>query len=201
MPLKPVKPVTLTGRFVRLEPIAERHRKGLRAAAADPAIWPGMAVDASTADGFATMMDQALAARADGSQLPFVVRRLADGRVVGSSRYLNIAPPHRRIEIGWTWYDSAVWGRAVNPDCKLLLLAHAFETLGAVRIELKCDARNTRSQRAILRMGAVREGVLRRHQATQHGFIRDTVMFSLLDDEWPSVRAGLETRLAAFAAA
>ena len=188
---------TLVGRFVRLEPIEERHRDGIRAAAADPAIWPYMPMDGSTERD--RMVDEALAARAAGSMLPFVVIRRADETIVGGSRYLNIAPEDRRLEIGWTWYAAEVQGGPVNPECKLLLLGHAFETLGAIRVELRCDARNDRSRAAILKLGAVQEGILRRHRLVQHGFMRDTVVFAILDNEWPAVKAGLEARLAAAA--
>lgn len=200
MPLKPVDPVTLTGRFVRLEPIEERHRAELRPIVDDPRIWPYMPLDGRTDHDFERMVDQALDDRAAGVSLPFVVRRLDDGVVVGSTRYLNIAVRDGGLEIGWTWCTPSVWAGPVNPDAKRLLLRHAFETLGAVRVALRCDARNLRSQSAILRLGAVKEGVLRRNMLVQHGHIRDTVYFSILDDEWPRVRDGLEARLSAFPA-
>ncbi len=184
---------TLAGRFVRLEPIEERHREDLRAAAQDDAIWPYMPLNGA-AD-FDPMFDDALAARAEGAMLPFIVVRRADETVVGGTRYLNIAPRDRRLEIGWTWYAPADQGGPVNPECKLLLLGHAFETLGAYRVELRCDGRNGRSRAAIAKLGAVEEGVLRRHMQVQDGFWRDTVVFAVLDAEWRAVKAGLEARL------
>jgi RimJ/RimL family protein N-acetyltransferase len=196
MLLAPVDPVVLTGRTVRLEPMEEPHRSDLAAAAADPALWTWMSVDASTAAGFAQLMTDAQAAQAAGTQLAFVVRRLADERIVGSSRYLNIERVHGRLEIGWTWYERSAWASSVNPEAKRLMLGHAFERLGARRVELRCDARNTRSHGAILRLGAVKEGVLRRHQLVQHGVLRDTALFSILAEEWPAVRDGLDARLA-----
>lgn len=199
MILRPVRPVTLSGPFVRLEPLAEAHGQDLRAAAADPRIWTWLARDGATPEGFAAWMDEALAESAAGHALPFVVRRQSDDRLIGSTRYLNIEPRHGRLEIGHTWYVPEAWGGPVNPACKRLLLAHAFEELGAVRVELRCDARNDRSRAAIRRLGAVEEGVLRRHMAVRDGFIRDTVQFSVLDGEWPAVRAALDDRLARFA--
>ena len=196
MILQPVRPVTLSGHFVRLEPLAEAHGQGLRAAATDPRIWTWLAVDGASPEGFAAWLDEALADGAAGRALPFAVRRLADSRLVGSTRYLNIEPRHGRLEIGHTWYVPDAWGGPVNPECKLLLLGHAFDVLGAVRVELRTDARNQRSRDAIRRLGGVEEGVLRRHMAVRDGFIRDTVQFSVLDSEWPAVRAGLEDRLA-----
>ena len=195
MILRELDPVVLVGHHVRLEPIEERHRDGLGAIAGDARIWTYLAVDGSTPDVFNAMLDEALAERANGVSLPFVVRRLADGVIVGSTRYMNISRVHGQLEVGWTWYTPAVWAGVVNPDCKLALLTHAFERLGAVRVALRCDARNQRSHDAILRLGAVKEGVLRRHRLVQHGFIRDTAQFSIIDSEWPQVKAGLERRL------
>lgn len=195
MILKPVEPVVLTGRHVRLEPIEARHADGLRAIAGDPDLWRFMAIDGADPDGFDRLMRNAIAAREAGNQLPFVVHLAADGTIVGSTRYLNIAPVDGGLEIGWTWYARSVWATPVNPECKLLLLRHAFEVLGARRVALRCDQRNRRSHDAILRLGAVKEGVLRRHLLVQDGVIRDTAVFSILDDEWPRVRAGLEERL------
>lgn len=181
---------------VALEPLEERHRAELRAAAADPRVWRFAPVtgEALAADAMLDLwLDRALAAAADQV---FVVRRVADGRVVGSTRYLNVAPEHRRLEIGSTWYEPAAQGTAVNPATKLLLLTQAFEGLDCLRVELKCDARNTRSRAAITRLGALEEGTLRRHMALADGFVRDTVYFSVLAAEWPTVKAGLLARLA-----
>ena len=192
----PPEPVVLENDIVRLEPLGPGHREGLWRAAQDRRIWPYMPVDGGTEDGFAAFLDEATAEMAAGRQVVFVVRHGETGNVVGSSRYLNIDRPSANLEIGWTWYTPSVWAGAVNPACKRLLLAHAFETLGAVRVGLRCDARNTRSHDAILRLGAVKEGLFRRHKRVQHGFLRDTVQFSILDDEWPAVRDRLDTRLA-----
>lgn len=189
---------TLIGPRLVLEPLDERHREGLRLAAKDPQIWRWAPVSKEPLDSTALLdlwLDRALDNARAGREIPFAVRRVEDGRLVGSSRYLNIAPEHRRLEIGSTWYAPDVWGTAVNPAAKLLLMTHAFETLDCVRVELKCDARNARSRAAIARLGAKEEGTLRRHMILADGFIRDTVYFSVLAEEWPSVKAGLVERI------
>lgn len=127
--------------------------------------------------------------------IAFVVRSVRDGRVLGMSCYMDIRPEHRSLEVGMTWYIPEVRGTEVNPECKLLLLGHAFEHLRAVRVTLKTDLRNVHSQAAIAKLGAVREGVLRKHGIQPNGYVRDTVFFSILDDEWPHVRKRLEARL------
>lgn len=192
----PPEPVVLESAVVRLEPLGPEHRDGLWRAAQDRRIWPYMPLDGGTTEGFEAFVQEVETEMATGRQIVFAVRRQPTGAVVGSSRYLNIDRNSANLEIGWTWYAPAVWATAINPACKRLLLAHAFETLGAVRVGLRCDARNTRSHDAILRLGAVKEGVLRRHKRVQHGFIRDTAQFSILDTEWPTVRDGLDARLA-----
>ncbi len=137
-----------------------------------------------------------VAARLFGpDQRAFVVVRNTDGAIVGSSSYMDIQPAHKHVEIGSTWYAAEARGTAVNPESKLLLLTHAFESLGCVRVTLKCDGRNERSQRAIAKLGATREGVLRKHRIQPDGFVRDTVYFSILPDEWPLVRERLRARL------
>jgi len=188
----------LTGPIVALEPIAERHREELRAASDDAEVWrySPVAGARTLSEHLDKWFDVALANLASGKEIPFAIRRLADGRVVGSSRYLNLAPEHRRLEIGATWYAADARGTQVNPAAKLLLFEHAFEVLKSVRVELKCDARNLRSRRAIAALGAREEGTLRRHMILGDGFIRDTVYFSVLDDEWPAVRSRLLDRLA-----
>lgn len=185
--------VVLEGRFVVLEPPAERHREELREVVGDgTAYWPYLPLKGT----FDATMDMNLAAQAKGERLPYVVRLRADGRVVGSTSYLNIAPRDRRLEIGSTWYHPSVWASAVNPECKRLLFSQAFDDWGANRVELRCDARNARSRAAIARLGAVEEAVLRRHMYAPDGFLRDTVVFAVLREEWPKVREGLDRRLA-----
>jgi RimJ/RimL family protein N-acetyltransferase len=185
--------VTLAGRHVRLEPLEERHRDDLLAGAAeDPEtfrytvgqLWKGAA--------------EWPAYLADALQPQFVTWATvlaADGRAVGSTRFGDISPADGRVEIGWTWIAPSHQRTAVNTEAKLLQLTYAFEELGATRVTLKTDARNERSQRAIERIGGVREGVLRKHMRLPDGFIRDTVSYSILADEWPATRRLLEERL------
>ena len=182
---------------VTLEPLAEAHRKGMAAAASDPVIWRYLPWDAS-GDGFDRWFDATLAN--PNKDAIWAVRRQSDGAIVGSTRYLNIAAHDLRVEIGGTWYAPEVWGGVVNPACKFMLMQHGFETLGLNRIELKTDARNERSQKAITRLGAQREGLFRRHMVMPDGYIRDTVYFSVIREEWPQVKAGLLARLASFGA-
>src|SRR5262249_52144200 len=142
--------------------------------------------------------DYALANRAADRQYPFAVCRLGDQALLGSTSYLDPVPQHRRVEIGSTWYVPEVWGTPVNPECKLLLLAHAFDVLGLNRVSLCTDVRNTRSQAAIEKLGAVQEGVLRSHMITQGGRVRDSVTYSVVRDDWPRVKERLTARLAGF---
>lgn len=187
--------VTLDGRFVRLEPLEERHRERVRPAAQHPEIF---AVTTSALGPlFDPYIDNALKRSASGHELAFVVWHKAMDRPVGMTRYLNIEEPHRKLEIGSTWYEPSVWAGAVNPECKLLLMRHAFETLGFNRVEYKTDLRNARSRAAILKLGAKQEGILRKHMIMADGHVRDSVYFSVIDEEWPGVKAGLEKRLAA----
>ena len=185
----------LEGYGVAVVPLAEEHREPLRAAAADPRTWEHTLTRGDGA-AFDSWFAAALADRAAGHRVPFAVRRLADGRWVGSTSYLDVELRHKRLEIGSTWYEPAACGTAVNPACKLLLLAHAFEVLGVNRVALVTDALNLRSRAAIARLGAVHEGVLRAHMVAQGGRVRDTVIFSIVTAEWPAVRAGLLARLA-----
>jgi RimJ/RimL family protein N-acetyltransferase len=189
-----IEVASLTGRWVRLELLGQEHESGLRAAADDERIWRHTLVAAHGA-GFDAWFADAMAQRAAGRQVPFAVRRLRDDRLVGSTSYLDAHLKHRRLEIGSTWYAPDVWGTEVNPECKLLLLAHAFETLGMNRVALCTDLLNERSQAAIAKLGAVREGVCRSHMISQGGRIRDTVLFSIIAPEWPGVKAQLLARL------
>ena len=187
--------VTLDGRFVRLEPLEERHRELVRPAAQHPEIFT--VTTSALGPLFDPYIDNALKRSASGPELAFVVWHKAMDRPVGMTRYLNIEEPHRKLEIGSTWYEPSVWAGAVNPECKLLLMRHAFETLGFNRVEYKTDLRNARSRAAILKLGAKQEGILRKHMIMADGHVRDSVYFSVIDEEWPGVKAGLEKRLAA----
>lgn len=188
------QPVTLEGTHVRLESLASQHAEDLFVAGRDETIWTYMPrpVPKSLEETLA-WIQEALVMAAEGSQIPFAVIHRARGRAIGSTRYLEIRRENRGLEIGWTWVATAYQRTPVNTECKYLLLRHAFEALGAVRVQMKTDLRNERSQRAIERIGAVREGVLRRHMVLWDGFIRDTVYYS--GTEWPAVRRRLEALL------
>ncbi|HTX90806.1 MAG TPA: GNAT family protein [Anaerolineales bacterium] len=189
-------PVTLTGRHVRVEPMTEAHVPGLAAIGCDDRIWALMlyGLIRSEADMRVWVRD-ILERQAEGTDLPFVVVHLASGRIAGATRYLEMRPEHKALEIGGTWYGLDFQRTAVNTECKYLLLKYAFETLGCVRVQFKADSRNVRSLRAIERLGATREGVLRNHYIMPDGAHRDSVYYSVLDQEWPTVRQKLESLL------
>lgn len=191
-----IGPVSLEGRCVRLEPLRDVHAAGLFEIGRDASIWTWMLrVPFTTLDEARELVASALALERAGTQLPFVIIEKAGGRVAGSTRYLNISHVDRGLEIGHTWLGVEFQRTAVNTECKYLLLRHAFETLGCARVQLKTDALNERSRRAIERIGATFEGVLRKYQLTRNDRIRDTAMYSITDDEWPRVRALLESRM------
>ena len=184
----------LQGRFIRLEPLDERARTPLRAAiAGSDTIWDIMSSNAS-GEHFAGWWRVALADMQAGGRIPYVVRRLADQRIIGTTSFLHIDPDAASLEIGSTFLAPEARGGVVNPDMKLAMLAHAFAA-GTIRVEIRTDTRNLRSQAAIAKLGALREGVLRKHKRLWNGEVRDTVVFSILDEDWPAVRAGLEQRL------
>ena len=190
-----IEKVAIDGKFVRLEPLEERHREAIRPAAQHPEIFT--VTTSALGPLYAPYIDGALK-RSDGRhELAFAVWHKELARYVGMTRYLNIEEAHRKLEIGSTWYEPSVWAGAVNPECKLLLMRHAFETLAFNRVEYKTDLRNARSRAAILKLGAKQEGVLRKHMITADGHVRDSVYFSVIDEEWPAVKEGLERRLAA----
>lgn len=187
-------PTPLENAYVALEPYEPRHLDELAAAVRSaPGIWRYMPDDLTAVD-FADWFEGALEVQRKGKMIFHAVRRRATGALCGSTSYLNIAPEHSRVEIGYTWYLPDAQGTDVNPASKLLMLGNAFQS-GAERVELKCDARNAHSRAAILKLGAVEEGTLRRHMRISNGHIRDTVYYSVLREEWPKVRAGLEARL------
>lgn len=187
----------LSGRRVRLEPLAEEHREGLRAAADNDRIWEHLAL-LGRGDGFDQFFATALAQRDAKRRVPFAVRLLATGELVGSTSYLDPVPEHKRVEIGWTWYRPDVWATAVNPECKLLLMSHAFDVLGLNRVSFLTDVRNERSQAAIAKLGAQREGVMRSHAITRNGRVRDSVLFAITAGDWPQVKERLTQRVATF---
>ena len=191
-----IEPVILQGRHVRLEPLSRAHLAGLTAAGREPRIWRWMPLDGSTPEGMAGIVDAALAAQTAGSEVPFVTVEQATGRVVGSTRYLALAPAHLRLEIGWTWIDPEMQRTAVNSEAKLLGLGHAFETLGLRRVEFKTDVLNEQSRAGILGIGAQFEGIFRKHMVMTGGRARDSAYYSVIDTGWPDVRAHLQARLA-----
>ena len=191
-----VKPVILTGKHVRLEPLSENHVAGLSAIGLDDDIWRYMPYGPiRREEDIRRWVNGLLELEAQRTDLPFAVIDLSSGRVAGATRYIEIRPEHRGLEIGGTWYGSEFRRTHVNTECKYLLLKHAFETLGAIRVQLKTDSRNERSQRAIGRLGAVKEGILRNHLILPDGYIRHSVYYSILDSEWPRVKDRLEQML------
>jgi N-acetyltransferase len=191
-----IAPVTLEGRHVRLEPLAQAHHAALCDIGLDSELWELIPYRVATPEDMAAYIQTALNAQAAGSALPFASVHAPSGQVIGSTRYMNIDLANRRLEIGATWI-AAPWRRtAVNTEAKYLMLRHAFETLGCLRVELKTDSRNQRSRNAIRRIGATEEGTLRQHMITWSGRLRDSVYFSILDSEWPHVKRDLEKKLA-----
>lgn len=189
-------PVVLTGPAVRLEPLAPAHAADLERHGDAAEVWRWMTMPPSAPREAvrawcATVTDL----RTRGDALPFAIIDLARGEAVGGTVLFDYSAPHRRAEIGYTWLGPAVWRTAVNTGAKHLLLRHAFETLGLNRVQLKTDSRNTRSQTAIARLGAVREGVWRAHMVLPDGYVRDSVVFSIVAAEWPAVKAGLEAKI------
>jgi RimJ/RimL family protein N-acetyltransferase len=191
-----IEPVILAGRHVRLEPLAPAHADGLWEQARDPELWRWTVSKIGTRAAFDAYLATAFAEAAAGKALPFATVEAASGRPVGSTRFANISAHDRRVEIGWTWIGRPWQRTAVNTEAKLLMLGHAFDGWGCVRVELKTSSLNAPSRRAIARIGGVEEGTLRRHTRLDDGTWRDTVYFSILDHEWPGVRARLEARLA-----
>jgi RimJ/RimL family protein N-acetyltransferase len=188
-------PVTLAGRHIRLEPLARTHHAALCAIGLEAEIWDLIPYRVLTPEDMAAYIQSALDLQAAGTALPFATVHITSGQVVGSTRFMNIDQANRRVEIGATWI-AAPWRRtAVNTEAKYLMLRHAFETLGCIRVELKTDALNQRSRNAIRRIGATEEGTLRQHVITWSGRRRDSVYFSILDSEWPKVKQDLEKKL------
>ncbi len=186
-----VEPVTLRDRGVRLEPLALAHEAGLAAAAADGALWNLRITSVPEPEKTRAYIETALQGRADGHRFAFAVLDDASGRVLGTSSYHDIVPALKRLEIGWTWYAKSVQRTHVNTTAKLLLMAHAFDTLGCHVVGWRTDNFNFASQRAIERLGARKDGVLRGHALRRDGTIRDTVMYSMRSGEWPEARAQL----------
>jgi N-acetyltransferase len=191
-----IEPVTLSGNTVRLEPLALKHAADLLLTGQESATWDYIPANPCTSlDTMQRWISSTLQEQADGKCLPFATIELSSGRIVGSTRYMNIMRNDRGLEIGSTWLAPEARRSAINTECKYLLLRHAFEVLGAIRVQLKTDSRNLRSQRAIERLGAVKEGVLRNHVIMPDGYFRHSVYYSILDSEWPVVKAGLTAKM------
>ena len=190
-----VEPVTLRGAHATLEPLQREHVGALREAAEDGELWRLWYTSVPAPDRVEAYVSTALKLRENAHEMPFVVRENGDGTIVGSTRYMNVVPEHRRVEIGTTWYAKRVQRTAVNTDCKLLLLTHAFEVLECIAVEFRTSWFNFRSREAIARLGAKQDGVLRNHQITPDGVYRDTVVFSILESEWPQVKRNLRFML------
>jgi RimJ/RimL family protein N-acetyltransferase len=196
-----LEPLTLTGRHVILEPLSEAHHDGLVEAARDGELWNLWYTSVPSPDGMAAEIRRRLNLQEEGSMLPFTTRLIdpatgGPGRIIGMTTYMNIDVGTPRVEIGSTWNAASSQGTGTNPDSKLLLLRHAFETIGCPAVEFRTHWLNHQSREAVARLGAKQDGVLRNHSRTQDGVLRDTVVFSILEHEWPMVRAGLEFRLA-----
>ena len=191
----PPSPLTLEGTHVRLEPLAAHHAAGLREAMQDGRLWELWYTFVPEPDAVAAWIDTAISQQAEGKALAFAVVRRRDGAVVGSTRYMNVEPVQRRLEIGTTWYAKSAQRTGLNTQCKRLLLAHAFEALGCIAVEFRTHWFNQQSREAIARLGAKQDGVLRNHQRLPDGSLRDTVVFSIIESEWPSVRRHLDFRL------
>jgi RimJ/RimL family protein N-acetyltransferase len=188
---------TLEGRLARVEPLAARHEDGLRLAAADARVWRWMPYDPTgSAESFHAWMVEALERAEAGLDAPFCILRAGGDEPLGSSRYLALRPEHRSLEIGWTWLSPAAWGTGANAEAKLLLMEHAFERLGCMRVEFKTDALNERSRAALEAIGARFEGIHRKHMLVRDGELRDSAWYSVIDDDWPAAKAALAKRVA-----
>jgi N-acetyltransferase len=190
-----VGPVVLEGRRIRLEPLAREHLDGLAEVAFDPAIWQWTTARVTDRERLAEWIDAALANAAAGTEQPFATIDRASGRPIGSTRFLSIVPEHRRLEIGWTWLGLAWQRTGANREAKLLQLTHAFESLGANRVEIKTDSLNEPARRALLGIGATFEGIFRNHMVMPGGRLRHSAYHSVIVDEWPAVRARLEAAI------
>jgi RimJ/RimL family protein N-acetyltransferase len=190
-----VRPVTLEGRLVRLEPLAPAHLEGLAEVAFDPALWRWTTARPSDRAGLRAWIEAALASAATGSEVPFATIDRASGRPIGSTRYLSIVPEHRRLEIGWTWVAGPWQRHGANREAKYLQLRHAFEVLGANRVEFKTDSLNEKANPALRAIGATFEGTFRNHMVMPDGRLRHSNYYSVIVDDWPAVRDALERSL------
>ncbi len=190
-------PVILEGIKVKLVPLETAHFDELLAVGKNEIIWEQISINGADSERLLQHLKSAVLKRATGEQYAFTVIDKVNGKLIGSTLYHNIFPEHRKLEIGWTWYDPAYWRTGYNRECKLLLLTHCFEVLKTVRVQLQTDENNHRSRTAILGIGATFEGILRKERVRANGLFRNTAMYSILDDEWPQVKARLTASLAA----
>lgn len=190
-----ITPVTLEGQHACLEPMSDAHREALNAAAADGQLWKLWYTSVPAPESMGQYIASALTMREQAGALPFVVRERATGEVLGSTRYFNVDAINRRLEIGHTWLAKRAQRTAVNTECKLMLLTHAFEQLDCIAVEFRTHWMNHQSRNAIARLGAKQDGVLRNHQRMADGTLRDTVVFSIIQSEWPTVRRHLQYKL------
>jgi N-acetyltransferase len=185
----------LEGEIVVLEPLGPEHADALRTVAADPEIWRFMTVHGHQPEAFTGWLESTLTAAREGREAPFAIVLRETGDVVGSSRYLSLRPEHRGLEIGYTWHTPQVWGKGVNVEAKYLLLRHAFEDLGCMRVEFKTDALNERARAALEALPARFEGIFQSHMLVRDGTVRDSAWYAVTEGEWPAVRANLERRI------
>ena len=191
-----ISPPTLQGQHVRLEPLTRAHEAALNEATRDGELWNLTVTTVPTVETMAAYIDAALLGQTRGSELPFAIVNAAANKVVGSTRFYDIKPEHRGVTIGYTWLSASAQRSAINTEAKLLLLTHAFEQWDCIRVELVTDVLNERSRNAILKLGASQEGILRNHMIMPNGRIRDSVFFSIIQAEWPEVKARLQQKLA-----
>ena len=191
----PPQPITLSGKHVQLLPMEMKHLKGLQEAVMDGELWRLWYTFIPTVEAMENWISKALEEQLLGVSCPFVVIRKRDNRVIGSTRYMNIEKDIRRLEIGTTWYSKSVQRSAINTECKMLLLEHAFENLACVAVEFRTHRLNTQSRRAIERLGAQLDGILRNHKISSNGTIRDTVVYSVIVNEWENVKSNLHFML------
>jgi N-acetyltransferase len=190
-----IEPITLTGSIVTLEPLALEHLGGIKEAVKDGELWKLWFTHVPSPDTAEAAIKTALELREDKGWMPFVVREKGTDKIIGSTRYCNVDEVNQRVEIGYTWYSQSYQRTAVNTECKYLLLSHAFETLDAIAVELRTHWHNHKSRAAIARLGAKQDGVLRNHQKSADGLYRDTVVFSIINHEWPVVKKSLLSKL------
>ncbi|WP_338749055.1 GNAT family protein [Bacillus sp. FJAT-52991] len=185
----------LNGKNIQIVPMSLEHIQGLYAIGTEEAIWEHLPETIQTKKDMKSFVEEALAKKRNGSEFPFIILLRENNKVIGTTRFLSLCDDHRNLEIGWTWFAPAVWGTHVNIECKYLLLRYCFEVLNLIRVQFKTDERNIRSQKAIERIGGVKEGILRNHMIRKDGTFRDSIFYSIISSEWPSVKKKLEARL------